>query len=91
MKMNCWICGNKATTGEHKTKASDLRALAPAEAPQISCPRPTSMGFTLMLLEWLQKRACHPPTRNGRPMAPEGIQIVLEMEIEEGQTRATTH
>ena len=25
--MKCWICGNKATTGEHKTKASDLRAL----------------------------------------------------------------
>ncbi len=25
--MKCWICGNEATTGEHKTKASDLRAL----------------------------------------------------------------
>lgn len=25
--MNCWICGNKAETGEHKTKASDLRDL----------------------------------------------------------------
>jgi hypothetical protein len=25
--MKCWICGNQATTGEHKTKASDLRAL----------------------------------------------------------------
>jgi len=25
--MECWICGNEATTGEHKTKASDLRAL----------------------------------------------------------------
>ena len=25
--MKCWICGNEASTGEHKTKASDLRAL----------------------------------------------------------------
>jgi hypothetical protein len=25
--MKCWICGDEATTGEHKTKASDLRAL----------------------------------------------------------------
>ena len=25
--MKCWICGNNAKTGEHKTKASDLRAL----------------------------------------------------------------
>lgn len=25
--MKCWICGNEATTGEHKTKASDLHAL----------------------------------------------------------------
>ncbi len=24
--MKCWICGSKATTGEHITKASDLRA-----------------------------------------------------------------
>jgi hypothetical protein len=28
-KMKCWICGNDATTGEHKTKASDLRELFP--------------------------------------------------------------
>ena len=25
--MKCWICGHEATTGEHKTKASDLHAL----------------------------------------------------------------
>lgn len=25
--MKCWICGNEGTTREHKTKASDLRAL----------------------------------------------------------------
>lgn len=25
--MKCWICGNKATTGEHNIKASDLRDL----------------------------------------------------------------
>ena len=25
--MDCWICGAPATTGEHKTKQSDLRAL----------------------------------------------------------------
>jgi len=25
--MKCWICGNKATTGEHKIKASDMRTL----------------------------------------------------------------
>ena len=25
--MNCWICGDAATTGEHKTKQSDLRAV----------------------------------------------------------------
>jgi hypothetical protein len=25
--MNCWICGDLATTGEHKTKQSDLRAV----------------------------------------------------------------
>ncbi|WP_300465593.1 hypothetical protein [Desulfobacula sp.] len=25
--MKCWICGNEAKTGEHKIKASDLRAL----------------------------------------------------------------
>jgi hypothetical protein len=25
--MNCWICGDPATTGEHKTKHSDLRAV----------------------------------------------------------------
>jgi hypothetical protein len=24
---NCWICGAPATTGEHKTKQSDLRAV----------------------------------------------------------------
>ena len=27
--MKCWICGNDGTTREHKTKASDLRALFP--------------------------------------------------------------
>jgi len=27
--MKCWICGNEATTREHMTKASDLRALFP--------------------------------------------------------------
>src|SRR5216683_2911917 len=25
--MNCWICGVPATTGEHKTKQSDARAV----------------------------------------------------------------
>jgi hypothetical protein len=25
--MDCWICGDPATTGEHKTKQSDLRAV----------------------------------------------------------------
>ena len=25
--MDCWICGNPATTGEHKTKRSDLKAV----------------------------------------------------------------
>ncbi len=25
--MECWICGEKADTGEHRTKASDLRSL----------------------------------------------------------------
>jgi len=25
--MNCWICGDKASSGEHKIKASDLRSL----------------------------------------------------------------
>jgi hypothetical protein len=25
--MNCWICGDLATSGEHKTKQSDLRAV----------------------------------------------------------------
>ena len=25
--MKCWICGNEASTGEHMTKASDLRSL----------------------------------------------------------------
>jgi hypothetical protein len=25
--MNCWICGDPATTAEHRTKASDLRAM----------------------------------------------------------------
>ncbi len=24
--MNCWICGDHATTGEHRTKASDLKS-----------------------------------------------------------------
>ncbi len=33
-KMNCWICGNNANTGEHKTKASDLRALYSAVSQQ---------------------------------------------------------
>lgn len=27
--MKCWICGDEGTTREHKTKASDLRALFP--------------------------------------------------------------
>ena len=32
--MDCWICGAPATTGEHKTKQSDLRSLvgAPSQA-----------------------------------------------------------
>ena len=27
MSMDCWICGDPATTGEHKTKQSDLRSV----------------------------------------------------------------
>lgn len=34
--MKCWICGNDATTGEHKTKASDLRA----EFPDVTQKKP---------------------------------------------------
>ncbi len=27
MLLDCWICGDPATTGEHKTKQSDLKAV----------------------------------------------------------------
>jgi hypothetical protein len=29
----CWICGEPATTGEHKTKQSDLRAVLGTPTP----------------------------------------------------------
>jgi hypothetical protein len=32
--MKCWICGNEATTGEHKIKASDLRDLYGRVTPE---------------------------------------------------------
>ncbi len=32
-EMNCWICGAPATTGEHRMKHSDLRALLGKPTP----------------------------------------------------------
>ena len=71
-----------ATTGSSQ---STRQATAPAPT------RPRLLGPAFPPLAKLALCPGYRPARDGHPMAPEGIQTVLEMEIEAWQTWATAH